>query len=88
MIKSWLVFYTNFLLCLQIDKIYDISFVQEDNKTKVYTITKELENHPTIVETPKTGDESHLKLWISLFVVSFIIIAILIYKFLKKLYIK
>lgn len=61
MIKSWLVFYTNFLLCLQIDKIYDISFVQEDNKTKVYTITKELENHPTIVKTPKTGDKSHLK---------------------------
>lgn len=68
------------------DKIYDISFVQEDNKTKVYTITKELENHPTIVETPKTGDESNLKLWISLFVVSFIILAILIYKF-KKNYI-
>ena len=36
------------------DKIYDISFVQEDNKTKVYTITKELENHPTIVEISKT----------------------------------
>ena len=35
-----------------------------------------------------TGDESHLKLWIGLFVVSFIILAILIYKFLKKLYIK
>ena len=68
------------------DKIYDISFVQEVNKTKVYTITKELENHPTIVETPKTGDESNLKLWISLFVVSFIILAILIYKF-KKNYI-
>ena len=35
-----------------------------------------------------TGDESPLKLWIGLFVVSFIILAILIYKFLKKLYIK
>lgn len=70
------------------DKIYDISFVQEDNKTKVYTITKELENHPTIVEISKTGDESHFKLWIRLFVVYFIILAILIYKFLKKLYIK
>ena len=36
------------------DKIYDISFVQKDNKTKVYTITKELENHPTIAEISKT----------------------------------
>lgn len=41
-----------------------------------------------MIETPKTGDKSHLKLWIGLFVVSFIILAILIYKFLKKLYIK
>lgn len=41
-----------------------------------------------MIETPKTGDESHFKLWIGLFVFSFIILAILIYKFLKKLYIK
>ncbi|MBS5721930.1 MAG: sortase B protein-sorting domain-containing protein [Clostridium sp.] len=39
-----------------------------------------------MIETPKTRDESSLKLWISLFTVSFIILAILIYKF-KKNYI-
>ena len=56
----------------------------EKDENEVYSF----EFEDQMIETPKTGDESHLKLWIGLFVVSFIILAILIYKFLKKLYIK
>ena len=56
----------------------------EKDENEVYSF----EFEDQMIETPKTGDESHLKLWISLFVISFIILAILIYKFLKKLYIK
>lgn len=56
----------------------------EKDENEVYSF----EFEDQMIETPKTGDESHLKLWISLFVVSFIILAILIYKFFKKLYIK
>lgn len=37
-----------------------------------------------MIEKSKTGDESSLKLWISLFAVYLIILAILIYKFLKN----
>lgn len=56
----------------------------EKDENEVYSF----EFEDQMIETPKTGDKSHLKLWIGLFVVSFIILAILIYKFLKKLYIK
>lgn len=56
----------------------------EKDENEVYSF----EFEDQMIETSKTGDESHLKLWIGLFVVSFIILAILIYKFLKKLYIK
>lgn len=56
----------------------------EKDENEVYSF----EFEDQMIETPKTGDESHLKLWIGLFIVSFIILAILIYKFLKKLYIK
>lgn len=56
----------------------------EKDENEVYAF----EFEDQMIETPKTGDESHLKLWIGLFIVSFIILAILIYKFLEKLYIK
>lgn len=56
----------------------------EKDENEVYAF----EFEDQMIETPKTGDESHLKLWIGLFIVSFIILAILIYKFSEKLYIK